>query len=244
MNLSLTGKVAIITGGGSGIGRTIAETYAAAGAKVVISGRRTDKLAEVVAAISAAGGTARGIAVDITSEDSVTRLFSETASQFGGVDILVNNAGSFGGGPTDEVALTDWRAMIEVNLTGAFLCSREAFRTMKAKRSGRIINIGSTSAKVPRAGSAAYAASKFGLQGLTHAMAVEAREFGIGVSIIHPGNTVPGVWSGQEDKVRAEGLMDASSVAQIALVMAGLPPDVLLYESVVLPLGMPFLGRG
>ena len=244
MNLSLTGKVAIITGGGSGIGRTIAETYAAAGAKVVISGRRTDKLAEVVAAISAAGGTARGIAVDITSEDSVTRLFSESASQFGGVDILVNNAGSFGGGPTDEVALTDWRAMIEVNLTGAFLCSREAFRTMKAKRSGRIINIGSTSAKVPRAGSAAYAASKFGLQGLTHAMAVEAREFGIGVSIIHPGNTVPGVWSGQEDKVRAEGLMDASSVAQIALVMAGLPPDVLLYESVVLPLGMPFLGRG
>lgn len=244
MNLSLTGRVAIITGGGSGIGRTIAETYAAAGAKVVVSGRREDKLAEAVAAISAAGGAALGIVADITSEDSVTHLFGEAVRQFGAVDILVNNAGSFGGGPTDEVALSDWRAMIEVNLTGAFLCSREALRIMKAKRNGRIINIGSTSAKVPRSGSAAYAASKFGLQGLTHAMAVEAREFGIGVSIIHPGNTVPGVWSGQEDKVRAEGLMDASSVAQIALVMAGLPPDVLLYESVVLPLGMPFLGRG
>jgi len=244
MNISLAGKVAIITGGGSGIGRTIAETYAAAGAKVVASGRRKDKLAEVVAAIAAAGGTACGISADITSEDSVAHLFGEAMKQFGSIDILVNNAGSFGGGPTDQVALADWRATIDVNLTGAFLCSREAFRIMKAQRSGRIINIGSTSAKVPRAGSAAYAASKFGLDGLTRAMAIEAREFGVGVSIIHPGNTVPGVWSGQEDKVREEGLMDASNVAQIATVMAGLPPDVLMYESVVLPLGMPFLGRG
>lgn len=244
MNISLTHKVAIITGGGSGIGRTIAETYAAAGAKVVVSGRREDKLAEVASSIAATGGAAHAVAVDVTSEDSVARLFSETTRLFGSVDILVNNAGSFGGGPTDQVALADWRAMLDVNLTGAFLCSREALRVMKPRRTGRIINIGSTSGKVPRSGSAAYASSKFGLQGLTHAMAVEAREFGIGVSIIHPGNTVPGVWSGQEDKVRGEGLMDASNVAKIATLMAGLPPDVLMYESLVLPLGMPFLGRG
>jgi len=244
MNISLTGKVAVITGGGSGIGRTIAETFAAAGAKVVVAGRREDKLAEVAASITKSGGAARGVAADVTSEDSVTHLFGAAIEAFGSVDILVNNAGSFGGGPTDLVPLAEWRAMIEVNLTGAFICSREAFRIMKANRRGRIINIGSTSAKVPRAGSAAYAASKFGLDGLTRAMAIEAREFGVGVSIIHPGNTVPGVWSGQEDKVRNEGLMDAANVAQIAALMAGMPQDVLLYESVVLPLGMPFLGRG
>ena len=244
MNLSLTGQVAIITGGGSGIGRCIAETFATAGAKVVVAGRREDRLSEVAASITKSGGAARGIATDITSEDSVAHLFSSAVESFGSVDILVNNAGSFGGGPTDEVSLSEWRAMIEVNLTGAFICSREAFRIMKAKRRGRIINIGSTSAKVPRPGSAAYAASKFGLDGLTRAMAIEAREFGVGVSIIHPGNTVPGVWSGQEDKVQNEGLMDAANVAAIAALIAGMPPDVLLYESLVLPLGMPFLGRG
>jgi NAD(P)-dependent dehydrogenase (short-subunit alcohol dehydrogenase family) len=244
MNVSLTGQVAIITGGGSGIGRCIAETFAAAGAKVVVAGRREDRLSEVAASITKSGGTARGIATDITSEDSVAHLFGATVDAFGSVDILVNNAGSFGGGPTDEMPLAEWRAMIEVNLTGAFICSREAFRIMKVKRRGRIINIGSTSAKVPRPGSAAYAESKFGLDGLTRAMAIEAREFGVGVSIIHPGNTVPGVWSGQEDKVQNEGLMDAANVAAIAALMAGMPPHVLLYESLVLPLGMPFLGRG
>ena len=107
-----------------------------------------------------------------------------------------------------------------------------------------IFNIGSTAAKVPRPRSAAYAASKYGLDGLTRSMAIEAREFGVGVSIVHPGNTIPGVWSGQEDKVRDEGLMDAVDVARIVVLMASLPPDVLLYESVVLPLRMPFLGRG
>ena len=243
-NPALKGKVAVVTGAGSGIGRAIAEAFADEGAAVVLAGRREDKLADAVSVITKSGGRARGIATDVTDEDGVARLFRGSVAAFGGVDILVNNAGAFGGGPTDDVSVADWRAMLEVNLTGAFICSREAFRLMKAKRSGRIINIGSTAAKVPRPRSAAYAASKYGLDGLTRSMAIEAREFGVGVSIVHPGNTIPGVWSGQEDKVRDEGLMDAVDVARIVVLMASLPPDVLLYESVVLPLGMPFLGRG
>ena len=243
-NATLAGKVAIITGGGSGIGRAIATAYAAEGVRVAVAGRRREKLDESVALIERAGGSALAVATDVSSEDQVARLFAATLSAWGRLDIVVNNAGGFAGAPTDEFPLQMWRDMIDANLTGAFLCCREAFRVMKAQRSGRIINIGSTSAKVPRPKSAAYAASKWGLDGLTRMLAIEAREFGVAVSIIHPGNTVPGVWSGQEDKVKHEGLMDASSVARVAVLMASLPSDTNLYESIVLPVSMPFLGRG
>jgi NAD(P)-dependent dehydrogenase (short-subunit alcohol dehydrogenase family) len=241
---SLSGKVAIVTGGGTGIGRVIAEAFAAEGARVAVAGRRREKLDETVAAIAASGGDALAMATDITVEADVQRLFRTAREIYGGLDLLVNNAGSFSGAPTDEMPLAMWRDMIEVNLTGAFICCKEAFRVMKAQRSGRIINIGSTSAKVPRPKSAAYAAAKFGLDGLTRMLAIEAREFGVAVSIIHPGNTVPGVWSGQEDKVKNEGLMDASNVARVAVLMASLPADANLYESIILPVSMPFLGRG
>jgi NAD(P)-dependent dehydrogenase (short-subunit alcohol dehydrogenase family) len=244
MSAELAGKTAIVTGGGGGIGRAIAEALASAGCAVVVCGRRQDKLAETTAAIAAAGGKAVAVAADITLEESVARLFNAAVAAHGPLDILVNNAGAFGGGPSDQLPLAEWRAMLEVNLTGAFICCREALRHMKPHKSGRIINIGSTAAKVPRARSAAYAASKYGLDGLTRSLAIEAREYGVGVSIIHPGNTIPGVWSGQEEKVRGEGLMDAANVARIAVAMAAMPPDVLFYESIVLPLSMPFLGRG
>ncbi len=241
---ALDGKVAIVTGGGSGIGRAIAMAFAAEGAKVAIAGRRREKLDETVAEITEAGGTALAIPTDVAIEDQVSRLFAATQSAWGRLDILVNNAGGFAGAPTDEFPLQMWKDMIDSNLTGAFLCCREAYRVMKVQRAGRIINIGSTSAKVPRPKSAAYAASKWGLDGLTRMLAIEAREFGIAVSIIHPGNTVPGVWSGQEDKVKHEGLMDASNVARVAVLMASLPAEANLYESIILPVSMPFLGRG
>jgi len=241
---ALEGRVAIVTGGGSGIGRAIAEAFAAEGARVAIAGRRREKLDETVAAIAAAGGTALAVPTDVASEEQVSHLFAATQAAWGRLDLLVNNAGGFAGAPTDEFPLQMWRDMIDANLTGAFLCCREAFRVMKAQRAGRIINIGSTSAKVPRPKSAAYAASKWGLDGLTRMLAIEAREFGVAVSIIHPGNTIPGVWSGQEDKVKDEGLMDASNVARVAVLMASLPADANLYESIVLPVSMPFLGRG
>lgn len=241
---ALGGKVAIVTGGGSGIGRAIATAFATEGARVALAGRRREKLDETVALIEKAGGTALAVPTDVASEDQVANLFAATKEAWGRLDLLVNNAGGFAGAPTDEFPLQMWRDMIDANLTGAFLCCREAFRVMKVQRAGRIINIGSTSAKVPRPKSAAYVASKWGLDGLTRMLAVEAREYGVAVSIIHPGNTVPGVWSGQEDKVKGEGLMDASNVARVAVLMASLPADTNLYESIMLPVSMPFLGRG
>lgn len=240
----LDGKTAVVTGAGSGIGQAIAVMFAAEGARVVLAGRGMDKLQKTAMQIEAAGGTALCLPTDITSEQSVAKLFEGAVSHFGKVDVLVNNAGDSKGGNTDTLSLADWKAVIDVNLTGAFLCSREAFRLMKAQRAGRIINVGSTAAKVPRARSAPYAASKFGLDGFTRALAIEAREFGVAVSIVHPGNTLPGLWTGREHLVKNEGLMDASSVARVALLMAALPPDVNLYESTVLPVSMPFLGRG
>ncbi len=241
---SLQGKVAVVTGAGTGIGRAIALQFAAHGASVVLSGRRRDKLDGVAADIAAAGGKASVVTADVTSEDSVKALFQAAVQQHGQVDILVNNAGNSAGGDTDKLSLADWNRVIGTNLTGVFLCSREAFGLMKARRAGRIINVGSTAAKVPRGRSAPYAASKFGMDGFTRALAVEARDFGVGVSVVHPGNTIPGLWTGREELVKNEGLMDADNVARVVLLMATLPPDVNLYESIVLPLTMPFLGRG
>jgi NAD(P)-dependent dehydrogenase (short-subunit alcohol dehydrogenase family) len=156
----------------------------------------------------------------------------------------VNNAGIIVGTPTESLALADWQRVIDVNLTGAFLCSRAAFRAMKP-RGGRIINIGSTAAKVPRPHSAAYTTSKFALEGLTRSLALDGREHGIAVSILHPGNTASALWGGAEDEQRRrEGVMSASEVARVAVVMAALPPDINLLEGLLLPVAMPFLGRG
>lgn len=240
----LEGRIAIVTGAGTGIGQAIAAAFAAEGAHVVIAGRRKDKLDEAVAKITAAGGAASANTVDVTKEDSVAALFATTVERHGRVDILVNNAGASTSGDTDKLTLAAWQKVIDTNLTGAFLCSRDAFRLMKARGAGRIINVGSVSAKVPRKGSAAYGASKFGLEGLTRAMAIEGRKFGIAVSIIQPGNTLPGLWSGREEQAKKEGLMQASTVAGVVLAMAAMPPDVNLYESIILPITMPLLGRG
>jgi NAD(P)-dependent dehydrogenase (short-subunit alcohol dehydrogenase family) len=240
----LDGKVAIVTGAGSGIGQAIAMSFATAGAKVVICGRRRNRIEAAAAEIASARGAAIAVIADISKEEDVAALFRAALDKYGRVDMLVNNAGTSNHSDTDKLSLADWQKVIDTNLTGAFLCSREAFRLMKPQRSGRIINIGSTSAKVPRKGSAAYGASKFGLDGLTRALAIEGREFGIAVSVIHPGNTIPGLWTGMEEKARKEGLMQADSVARVALVMATMPADVNLYESLILPVTMPFLGRG
>jgi NAD(P)-dependent dehydrogenase (short-subunit alcohol dehydrogenase family) len=171
-------------------------------------------------------------------------LFRQTIDAYGRIDILVNNAGVSKGAPTDELSLEVWQQVIDVNLTAAFLCSREALKLMKSRRSGRIINIGSVSAKVPRVNSAAYTTSKFGLEGLTRSLALDAREFGIAVSILHPGNTLTPIWNGREEIARKEGVMSPDDLARVAVTIATLPPDVNLLESIVLPVSMPFVGRG
>ena len=241
---SLKNKVVVVTGASSGIGAAIAQTFAEEGAQVVLAARSVDKLEKLGAEISVKGGSAVSVETDVTSEASVVSLFDKVEAQFSKLDILVNNAGIGKGGPIDELDFETWRAVLRVNLDGAFLCSREAFRLMKGQGSGRIINIGSVSAKMPRVDSAPYSTSKFGLEGLTRSLALDGRPYGISVGVLQPGNTMTALWEGREEKAEAEGTMKASDLAKIALSMAALPDGVSVLESTVLPISMPFLGRG
>jgi NAD(P)-dependent dehydrogenase (short-subunit alcohol dehydrogenase family) len=240
----LQDQVAIVTGASAGIGRGVAAAFAAEGAKVVLAARSREKLEAVAEAIRQKGGAALAVPTDVTVEEDVANLFRRAVETFGRVDVLVNNAGVSVGGPPDELSLEAWRKVIDVNLTGAFLCSREALRVMKPRRSGRVINIGSVSAKVPRTNAAPYAASKFGLEGLTRSLALDAREYGVAVSILHPGNTESELWRGREEVAAREGVMPADELARVVVVMAALPPEINFLEGVVLPVTMPFLGRG
>ncbi|MFO1351980.1 MAG: SDR family oxidoreductase [Gammaproteobacteria bacterium] len=240
----LQDKVALITGASTGIGQSIASAYAREGAKVVLAARSRDKLESVAADIRGKGGAALVVPTDATIEQEVLALFQKTMDTFGRLDILVNNAGISVGKPTDEMTLEEWRRVIDINLTGAFLCSREALKIMKRQRSGRILNIGSISAKVPRPNSAPYTTSKFGLEGLTRSLALDGRAFGIAASVLHPGNTMTPIWSGREEQAKKEGVMSPDDLAKVALTMVTLPPEVNVLESVVLPVSMPFVGRG
>ncbi len=181
---------------------------------------------------------------DVTSERDVANLFERAVSCYGSVDILVNNAGTAVSKPTDELSLDEWQSVLDVNLTGVFLCSREALRIMKKQRNGRIINVGSISARVPRNNSAAYATSKSGLEGLTRSLALDARNFGIAVSVIHPGNTRTSFWERREEILDREGFMVPSDVAQIIVTLLSLPDGINLFESFLIPISQPFLGRG
>lgn len=241
---ALTGRVAIITGGNSGIGKAIAMAFAKEGARVVLAARRAEQLKEVEGEIKAAGGTAIGVPTDVTKEADVLALFDKTMKAHGRVDVLINNAGVASREKTDELPLASWQRVIDVNLTGCFLCAREAFKIMKTQKQGRIINIGSVSAKVPRGNSVPYTASKFGLEGLTRAFALDAREHGILVSILHPGNTVSSLGRPAQIGANPEGRMEAEDLAQVAVLMAKLPHEVNMLEALVLPRTMPFLGRG
>ena len=241
---ALTGRVAIVTGGNSGIGRGIAIAYAKEGAKLVLAARRAPPLEEVAEEIRAAGGTALAVATDVTDEAQVLALFETAMKTHGRVDVLINNAGIAVHKAADEMSLAEWRRVIDVNLTGAFLCAREAFKIMKRQKQGRIINIGSVSAKVPRPSTISYAASKFALEGMTRALALEGREHGVLVSILHPGNTVSGLGPAPRIGANPEGRMLAEDLAQVAVLMATLPREVNMLEALVLPRTMPFLGRG
>lgn len=240
----LMDRIAVITGASTGIGKGIAVVYAAEGAKVVLASRSPEKLEAVAGEIRNASGTALVVPTNVALEEDAMNLFRHTLEAFGRVDILVNSAGITSRTPTDELSLEAWQNVLDVNLNGAFLCSREALKIMKRQRSGRIINIGSISAKVPRPNTAPYTTSKFALEGLTRSLALDARDHGIAVSILHPGNTATPLWYGREDQARLEGIMSPSDLARVVVMMAALPPDVNMLESIMLPVSMPFLGRG
>jgi NAD(P)-dependent dehydrogenase (short-subunit alcohol dehydrogenase family) len=238
----LEGKVAIVTGGSRGIGKAIARGLAAEGAQVVIAARGVEKLNETARELAARSATVVPIPADITEEVQVIALFQHTLELFHRLDILVNNAGAFDGGPLDELSVETWDKVMAANLRGPFLCTRAAMRIMKPQAGGKIINIGSISAQRPRRNGAPYATSKFGLWGLTNVTALEGREFGISACCLHPGNVPREDGSGQERR-GGEPMMAAEELAEVAVLMAGLPAHINMLEAIVLPLAQAYLGR-
>ena len=253
MAKQLDGKIAIVTGASNGIGRGIAETFAAEGAKTVLVARRAARLDEVAAGNGQKGGVAHACPADLTREDDILALFAKVQKAFGRLDVLVNNAGIATHRDTEDIGLDYWRAALDINITAPFLCSREAIRIMKAQspQGGRIINIGSVSAKTPRPDSLPYTVSKFGLQGMTHQLTMDGRKHNIVASIIHPGATLSSFTARRGRTTAGPGerpddyVMAAEDVARVAVLMAALPGEVNLYEATILPNHMrSFIGRG
>ena len=239
----LAGRVAVVTGASSGIGAAIARGLVAEGARVVAVARRADRLASLIAEIEAAGGVARAFIADVTQEDAVEALFASVDATEGRVDLLINNAGIADHTATRDLTLERWRQMVDTNITSMFLCSRAAVIRMEKQRRGRIINIGSISAKVPRPNNLAYAATKSAVQGMTHALAVDGREFGITASVLHPGATVSELVPNMATRA-SEKIMATEDMARIAVLMASMPDEANLFEALALPIGQPLLGRG
>ncbi|GJE40883.1 SDR family oxidoreductase [Methylobacterium soli] len=243
--------VAIVTGAGSGVGRAVALGLGAAGYRVVLAGRRRGPL-ELVAGSIGEGGLA--IEADVADADSVERLFARTGAAFGRLDLLFNNAGLFTPGvPIDEITLEDWRSAVDVNLTGAFLCTRAAFRMMKAQdpRGGRIINNGSISAQVPRPNSAPYTATKHAMTGLTRSTSLDGRPFDIACGQIDIGNAETDMTRNfvhgarqADGSIQPEPVMDARHVAEAVVYMAELPLSANVQFMTVMATKMPFIGRG
>jgi NAD(P)-dependent dehydrogenase (short-subunit alcohol dehydrogenase family) len=242
--INLRERVAIVTGASSGLGEAIARKLAAEGTRTVLAARSKDKLDVLAADIKAKGGTALAVTTDVTKEADILNLIETTMATHGRLDILINNAGIAVHKPTIEVTTPEWEHIVATNLTSAFIASREAMKIMKEQKRGRIINIGSVSATVPRAHTVGYAATKFALDGLTHSMALDGREYGITVSILHPGVADSALGGGRRADRPPEVMMQASEIADIVHLMVTLPDTTNLYHTLVLPIGMPFLGRG
>ena len=246
--------VAVVTGGGSGIGAAVAHALATEGWTVVLAGRRPEALDAVAASGARLAGVLDPIPADVTSESSVRALFDTTVRRHGRVDLLFNNAGI--GAPAvdiDALSLDAWNSVVAVNLTGAFLCTREAFRVMRGQRpqGGRIINNGSISAHAPRPRSIAYTATKHAITGLTKSTALDGRPFDIACGQIDIGNAATDLASASasgtaqaDGSIRREPLMDVAEVGDAVRYMAGLPLSTNVATMTVMATTMPFVGRG
>lgn len=247
------GRVAVVTGAGTGIGKAVATALVADGWTTVLCGRRASLLQE--ASDAAEGpGQAVPIACDVTDEHQVEALFARVEREFGRVDLLFNNAGMTAKGATiDETPVDLWRQVVEVNLTGSFLCARAAFALMRRQKpqGGRIVNNGSISAHAPRPGSAAYTATKHAITGLTRTLALDGRPFDIACGQIDIGNALTEIAAPMakgvpqaNGTIAPEPLMDVQRVAEAVTYMAGLPLDANVLFMTVMATKMPFVGRG
>ncbi|MFD2093972.1 SDR family oxidoreductase [Blastococcus deserti] len=250
--MNVHGKVAIVTGAGSGIGSATALALAADGWRVVVAGRRREALQAV--ADQEGGGRLHPVATDVTDEASVRALFDEAVNAYGRLDLLFNNAGQFGPAlEIDAVPLTEWQEVVAVNLTGVFLCTREAFRIMRSQRpqGGRIINNGSISAQVPRPRSAAYTATKHAITGLTKSTSLDGRPYDIACGQIDVGNASTEMTEAMakgvrqaDGSVRPEPRMAVDDVARAVVYMASLPLGANVANLTVHATTMPYIGRG
>lgn len=252
--MNSTARIALVTGAGSGIGKAAALALLREGYRVVLAGRRAEPLQEVIEEAQADRGHALAVATDVSNPASVNALFSRTREVFGRLDLLFNNAGT--GAPAvnlEDLPLEQWQAVIDINLTGAFLCTQQAFVLMKNQtpRGGRIINNGSISAHAPRPNSAAYTASKHAITGLTKSSSLDGRKYDIACSQIDIGNAgtemaarmATGVLQANGD-IAVEPLMDVAHVAGAIVYMASLPLDANVQFMTVMATKMPYIGRG
>jgi NAD(P)-dependent dehydrogenase (short-subunit alcohol dehydrogenase family) len=246
--------IAVVTGAGSGIGAAVALALAGGGWHVVLAGRRPDALASVAERGAGLPGELHPEPTDVTDEASVRSLFDQAVEIYGRVDLLFNNAGTGAPGrELDEIPLEEWNAVVAVNLTGAFLCSREAFRVMRRQQpgGGRIINNGSISAHTPRPQSVAYTATKHAITGLTKSTSLDGRAFDIACGQIDIGNAATEMTERMTEAVpqadgsaRPEPRIDVAHVARAVLYMASLPLDANVATMTVMATKMPYVGRG
>ena len=247
-------KVAIVTGAGTGIGKAVATAMLKDGYRVVLAGRRSEPLEKAIADSGAPKGAALAVPTDVADPASVANLFARTRETFGRLDVLFNNAGV--GAPAknlEDLTFEQWKNVVDINLTGVFLCIQEAFRIMKDQnpRGGRIINNGSISAHAPRPNSAPYTSTKHAVTGLTNSASLDGRKYDIACGLIDIGNAhtemAARMASGgpqANGQIAIEPLMDVAHVANAVVHMASLPLDANVQFMTIMATKMPFIGRG
>ncbi len=250
----MTGKIALVTGAGSGIGRAASHGLLAAGYSVALAGRRREALAETASLAGVAADRTLVAPTDVTDAGSVAALFDAVKETFGRLDLLFNNAGTNApGAPLEELTVEQWQTVVDVNLTGVFLCTQQAIKLMKSQdpRGGRIINNGSISADRPRPNSAPYTATKHAISGMTKSTSLDGRKYDIACGQIDIGNATTEMAARMKDgvpqadgSIKPEAMMDVSNVGNAIVYMDSLPLDANVLHLTVMATKMPLVGRG